>query len=485
MGASRWRVIRQLLTESFILSGCGACLASLGVWGVRALLLLVPGNIPRLDDPAKVQGLFSLLDWRMVGFTIAVSFVTGILFGLFPALQISNPDIASILKEASGRSATGRKQNRIRKVLVGAEMALALVLLASAALLIRTFVGLSSTDPGIDPHHILTMQISLAGGLYSSTAKECEFTVRVLRRIENTPGVEAAAASIVLPIDSDIDLPFNIAGRTPKKGDLYDGETAAKIVVINQAMAKKYWLKENPIGQVIAIGKNLGPQFDDLPRQIVGIVGDVRENGLKDGDVGVMYVPQSQQPEGLTQLANAVLPLSWSVRSHLDRNSLSALVLREIKAIDGQMPIARVRSMEQILSESTSRQNFNMLLLSIFAGIALLLAAIGIYGLMSYAVQQQTKEFGIRMALGADSQALLRLILKQGMTPALLGVGAGLAIAFGVTRLLGSLLYSVKATDPASFAAVAFTLTAVALAATYLPARRAANADPIVALREQ
>lgn len=516
VGASRGRVIRQLLTESVILSGCGGLLSFvLGVWGVRGLLLLVPGNIPRLDDPAKVQGLFSLLDWRMVGFTIAVSFLTGILFGLFPALQISNPDVASTLKEASGRSATGRKQNRIRKLLVGAEMALALVLLASAALLIRTFVGLSTADPGIDPQHVLTMQTSLAGGRYASTAKENDFTVRALRRIENIPGVEAAATSIVLPTDGGVDLPINIAGKPPKRGDLYNGDeqwrsvtphylavfkipllrgrfvqetdtgAAPKIVVINQAMAKKYWPKENPIGQVITIGKGLGPQFDDPPRQIVGIVGDVRETGLRDTNVGVMYLPQSQQPEGITQLANSVLPLSWSVRSRLDRNSLSALVLREIQAIDGQMPIARVRSMEQILSESTSRQNFNMLLLSIFAGIALLLAAIGIYGLMSYAVEQQTQEFGIRMALGADSPARVRLILKQGMTPALLGVAAGLAIALGVTRLLGSLLYGVKPTDPASFVAVALVLTAVALAATYLPARRAAGVDPVIALRQE
>jgi predicted permease len=516
VGASRGRVIRQLLTESVILSGCGGLLGFvLGVWGVRGLLLLVPGNIPRLDDPAKVQGLFSLLDWRMAGFTIAVSFVTGILFGLFPALQISNPDVASTLKEASGRSGTGRKQNRIRKVLVGAEMALALVLLASAALLIRTFVGLSRADPGIDPRHVLTMQTSLAGGRYASTAKENDFTVRALRRIENIPGVEAAATSIVLPTDTEIDLPINIAGKPPKRGDLYNGDeqwrsvtphylavfkipllrgrfvqetdtgAAAKIMVINQAMAKKYWPNENPIGQVITIGKGLGPQFDDQPRQIVGIVGDVRETGLSDTNVGVMYLPQSQQPEGLTQLANSVLPLSWSVRSRLTRNSLSALVLREIQAIDGQMPIARVRSMEQILSESTSRQNFNMLLLSIFAGIALVLAAIGIYGLMSYAVEQQMQEFGIRMALGADSPALVRLILKQGMTPALLGVGAGLVIAFGVTRLLGSLLYGVKPTDPASFVVVALTLTMVALAATYLPARRAAGVDPVIALRQE
>jgi len=516
VGASRRRVIRQLLTESVILSGMGGVLGFLlGVWGVRALLLLVPGNIPRLDDPAKLQGLFSLLDWRMVAFTLGVSFLTGILFGLFPALQISNPDVASTLKEASGRSATSRKQNRVRKLLVGAEMALALVLLISAALLIRTFVGLSKVDAGIDSHHVLTMQTSLAGGRYASTAKENEFTVEALRRIENLPGIEAAATSIVLPTDSEVDLPFNIAGRPPKGGEMYNGDeqwrsvtphylsvfkipllrgrfieetdtaTAAKIVVINQAMANKYWPKENPIGQVITIGKGLGPQFEDPPREIVGVVGNVRETGLRDVNVGVMYLPQSQQPEGIAQLANSVLPLCWSVRSRIDRNTLSSLALHEIQAVDGQMPIARVRTMEQILSESMSRQNFNMLLLSIFAGIALLLAAIGIYGLMSYAVEQRIQEFGIRMALGADSPALTRMIVKQGMTPALIGVAAGLAIAFGATRLLGSLLYGVKPTDPASFAAVAVVLTIVALAATYVPARRAAALDPVVALREE
>jgi putative ABC transport system permease protein len=516
VGATRGRVVRQLLTESVILSGVGGLLGFLlGIWGVRGLLLLAPGNIPRLGDPAKMQSLFSLLDWRMVGFTMAVSFLTGILFGLFPALQISNPDVASTLKESSGRSGTGRKQNRIRKLLVGAEMALALVLLASAALLIRTFIGLSRADPGIDPHHVLTMQTSLAGGRYASTAKENEFAVQALRRIESLPGVEAAATSIELPTDGEIDLPFNIAGRPPKGGDMYNGDeqwrsvtphylsvfkipllrgrfieetdtaAAAKIVVINQAMANRFWPKENPIGQVITIGKNLGPQFEDPPRQIVGVVGNVRETGLRDTNVGVMYLPQSQQPEGITQLANSALPLSWSVRSRIDRNSLSALVLREIQAVDGQMPIARVRTMEQILSESMARQNFNMLLLSIFAGIALLLAAIGIYGLMSYAVEQQMQEFGIRMALGADSPALTRLILKQGMTPALIGVAAGLAIAFGVTRFLASLLYGVNPTDLASFAAVAIVLTAVALAATYLPARRASGLDPVTALREE
>jgi predicted permease len=516
VGASRWRVIRQLLTESVMLAGLGGFLGFvLGVVGVRALLFLVPGNIPRLNDPDKAQQMFSLVDWRIAAFTIGVTFVTGILFGLFPALQISNPDITSTLKEASGRSGTGRKQNRIRKLLVGAEMALALVLLASAALLIRTFIGLSTANAGIDAHHVLTMQISLAGQRYATTEKVDQFTSQVLRRVEGLPGVAAAATAIVLPTNSEIDLPFNIAGKAPKAGENYNGDeqwrsvspryfavfkipllngrllnerdtgNAAKVVIINQAMAKKYWPKENPVGQVIVIGKGLGPQFDDPPREIVGVVGDVRETGLSDTNVGVMYLPASQQPQGLTELANSVLPLCWCIRSNLDQKSLSAAVLKEIQAIDGQMPVSKVRTMEQVLSEGTARQNFNMLLLTIFAGIALILAAIGIYGLMSYSVEQQTQELGIRMALGADKKQLLRLIVTQGMTPALLGVAAGVGIAFGVTRLLASLLYGVKPTDPASFVLVAVVLTVVAFAATCLPARRAMNVDPVVALREE
>lgn len=517
IGASRWRVVRQLLTESVILSGLGGIAGFiLGAWGVRTLLLLVPGNIPRLTDAEHVQSVLSILDWRVAAFTIAISFVTGIVFGLFPALHISNPDVASTLKEASGRSGTGRGQNRMRKVLVGAEMALALVLLAGAALLIRTFVGLNKVNPGIDPHHVLTLQTSLAGGNYSSTQKVDNLTVQVVRRIEALPGVQAAAMAIVLPTDSEIDIPFNIVGKPPKAGQQFNGDeqwrfvsphyfavfkipllrgrllnerdmnNSAKVVVINQAMAKKYWPKEDPMGQVIIIGKGLGPQFNDDPRQIVGIVGDVRETGLASKDpVGVMYIPQSQVPEPLTQLANSVLPLSWCIRSQMDPNSLRTAIQKEFQAVDGQISLSKIRTMDQVIAEGVSRQGFNMLLLSIFAGIALVLAAIGIYGLMSYSVEQQTQELGIRMALGAGKQDVLKLIIKQGMTPACIGVAAGVAVAFGITRLLASLLYGVKASDPLTFVMVALALTAVALFATYIPARRAVRVDPVVALREE
>jgi putative ABC transport system permease protein len=437
------------------------------------------------------------------------------LFGLFPALHISKPDVASTLKEASGRSSTGRRQNRVRALLVAGEMALALVLLACAALLIRTFVGLQTVDAGINPHHVLTMQTSLAGAEFSSTAKVDNFTTQVLRRIEGLPGVQAAATAIVLPTDSEVDLPFNIAGKPPKAGQDFNGDeqwrsvsphyfsvfkipllrgrllserdtnNSARVLIINQAMAKKYWPKEDALGQVITIGKGLGPQFNDPPRQIVGIVGDVRETGLADRDVGVMYIPASQVPEGLTQLANNVLPLSWCIRSAMDPMSLRTAIEHQIQAVNGQMPVAKVRTMDQVIAEGVSRQHFNMLLLSIFAAIALVLAAIGIYGLMSYSVEQQTQELGIRMALGAGKEQVLKLIVGQGMLPVGIGVAVGLGIAFGVTRLLSSLLFGVKPSDPLTFGGVAAVLTVVALFAIYIPARRAMKVDPVVALRNE
>jgi predicted permease len=262
-----------------------------------------------------------------------------------------------------------------------------------------------------------------------------------------------------------------------------DTGASARVVIINDAMAKKYWPKQDALGQMIVIGKGLGPQFEEPPRQIVGIAGNVRENGLGNAGVGVMYVPQSQMTEGLTALANSVIPLSWSVRTSADPSSLRAAVERELHGVDGQMPISRERTMTEVLSGAVARQSFNMVLLSIFAGVALILAAIGIYGLMSYSVDQRTQEIGIRMALGADRGRMLRAILRQGMTLAVVGVVVGLLLAYAMTRLLASLLFGVKASDPLAFAAVAAILTMVGLVATYIPARRATAIDPASALR--
>jgi predicted permease len=512
MGASRGRVIRQLLSESVLLAGCGGLLGyALGAAGVRGLLLLTPGNIPRLTATNGTHATIPVLDWRVAVFTIAVSVLTGIVFGLFPALHTSKPNLSTALKEASGRSGTGLRHNRVRSVLVISEVALALVLLVGATLLIRTFVGMRSVNPGFDAHNVLTLETSLAGGSYGTTAKVNNLSTQVVRRIESLPGVEAAASAIVLPVESGIDLPFTIAGKPPTQGD-YNGDeqwrfasphyfqafkipllrgrffneadsgNSARVVIINDLMAKKYWGKDDPIGQVITIGKGLGPQFEDPPRLIVGIVGNVRESGLANQD-SVMYIPQGQVPEGLTALANSVIPLSWAIRTPTEPMSMRESVERELHAVDGLMPISRERSMEQVISEAVSRSSFNMVLLSIFAGIALVLAAIGIYGLMSYSVHQRTQEIGIRMALGAGRGNMLNLVLRQGMLLAGTGLVLGLALALGATRVLGSLLFGVKASDPQTFGAVAAILAIVALSAAYIPARRATDIDPAIALR--
>jgi predicted permease len=514
IGASRGDLIRQLLTESVLLSAIGGVLGLIvGTWSVPLLLAVSPGNLPRINDESHAASAISTLDWHVLAFTFAIALLTGVLFGLLPALRISKLDVNSVLKEASGRSGTGLRHNRARSILVAAEMALAVILVVGAALMIRTFVGLRSAQPGFDPHNVITMQTSLSGGRYDNTAKAENMARQVVDRIEALPGVRAAAAAVALPVEGGIDLPFSIEGIQPAKGELYNGDEqwrfvsphyfsalrvpllrgrafdlrdsgkSERVAIVNQAFANKYWPKGDPIGQRITIGKGLGPEFEEPARQIVGMVGNVRETSLKDTDEPVMYIPQSQTTDGLTKLADSVIPLSWIVQTAGDPASLSAAIQREIRSVDNQLAASKVRTMEQVISESTARQNFNMLLLTIFAGLALLLAAIGIYGLMSYSVEQRTQELGIRMALGASRGDMLKLVVRQGMLLAGIGVVIGLGASFGLNRLLANMLFGVKATDPVTYAAVAAILVSVALLACYIPARRATKIDPLVALR--
>ena len=514
MGANRLRIVRQLLTESVILALAGGVIGFLlGAWGVRVLLAIAPGDLPRVNDGLQGAAAVSALDWRVLGFTLAIAFATGILFGLFPAVHVSRLDVNSALKDTSGRAGTGRHQNRARGFLVVSEIALAVILLVGAALMIRTFASLRAVNPGFDPHNILTLQTSLSGGRYDTTAKVENLVRQMTPRLEGLPGVESAAIAIMLPIEGGIDLPFNIAGKPPAKGSLYNGDeqwrsvsshyfaafkipllrgrrfdehdsgASARVVIINEAMAKKYWPNDDPIGRSVTIGRGLGPEFEEPAREIVGIVGNVRENGLTDARQSVMYVPAGQVTDGLTQLANKVLPMSWVVRTSMEPTAVTSAIQHEFLAVDGQMAVSKVRTMEQVISDSTARQNFNMLLLTIFAGTALLLAALGIYGLMSYSVQQRTQEIGIRVALGASGGDMLRMVVRHGLLLAGIGLGAGLAAAFGLTRLLSSLLFGVKTYDPMAFGAVVVTLAAVAWVAIYIPARRATRIDPLVALR--
>jgi predicted permease len=478
------------------------------------LLAVSPGNLPRINDEGHVASVLSALDWHVLAFTLAIALLTGVLFGLLPALRISKLEVNSVLKEASGRSGTGLRHNRVRSILVSAEMALAVILVAGAALMIRTFVGLRAVQPGFDPHNVITMQTSLSGGRYDSAAKAENMTRQVVDHMEALPGVRAAAATVMLPVDSiGLDLPFTIEGIPPAKGEVYNGDelwrfisphyfgalrvpvlrgsafdqrntgNSARVVIINQAFARKYWPKGDPMGQRITIGKGLGPQFEEPAREIVGVVANIREMGLAGGDRPVMYIPQSQVPDGLIKLANNVIPLNWIIQTAGDPSSLSAAIQHEIQSVDSQLAASKIRTMDQVISESTARQNFNMLLLTIFAGLALVLAAIGIYGLMAYTVEQRTQEIGIRMALGAGRGDMLKSIMRQGMLLSGIGVAIGLAASFGLNRLLGSLLFGVKATDPLTYAAVAAILISVALLATYIPARRATRIDPMIALR--
>jgi len=516
IGASRGQIVRQLLTESMMLAFAGGVAGlALGAAGIRMLLAFSPGNIPRVNDPQHPTASLSLIDWRVLAFLFAISLLTGVLFGLLPAIRVSRLDVNSALKESSSRSGTGLKHNRIRGLLVVGEVAFAIILLTGAALMIRTFASLRSAKSGLDPVNVLTMQTALSGSRYASTAQVENVVRQATERIESVPGVEFASAALVIPMGGNaIDLPFTIDGRAPAHGkyegdeqwrfvsthyfealhipllrgrtfDRRDTSKSDHVIIINEALAKKYWPRGDPLGQRMTLGHGLGADFEEGPRQIVGIVGSVTEAGLSSGLVPAMYVPQGQITDGLTRLANSLLPMSWLIRTKTDPLSAVSPIRHEFEALDGQLTPSKILTMETVIKDSTTRENFNMLMLSVFAAVALLLAAVGIYGLMSYAVEQRTQEIGIRMALGAGRGAMMKMVLGQGMTLVGVGVVIGLAAAFGLTRLLAGLLFGVKAGDPLTFAAVAVILTAVALVAAFVPAQRATRVDPILALRQE
>jgi predicted permease len=516
IGASRGDIIRQVLVESVLLSSIGAVVGLvIGIWGAHALLALSPGDLPRAADFADASLVRSILDWRLLGFTAAIGVLTGVLFGLAPALHLARANLGLALKEGGDRGSTGVRVGRTRGMLVVAEMSLAVVLLVGALLLIRTFAGLRAVNPGFNPTNVLTVETSLAGAKYATTRQVESLTRQVTARINALPGVQASALALSLPTFPSFDLPFRIEGR-PLAGDsqfhgdepwrfgspdyfrtlgiplqrgrlFTDADTggASPVLIVNAAMARQYWPDGDAIGQQITIGKGLGPEFDDATRQIVGIVGDVREIGLNSPAPAVMYLPAAQVPDALTRVGNAVLPITWVVRAAANPLALTPSIQREFLAVDSQLAIAHVRTMEQALSESIARQSFNMLLLTIFGAIALLLAAIGIYGLMSYSVEQGAHEIGVRLALGAARRDILTLIVGRGMRLVAIGVVVGAVAAIGATRVLSRMLFGVRSTDPATYALVAGALAAIAFVACYLPARRAMRLDPIMAMRQE
>ena len=508
IGAGRGRVIRQLLTESVLLSLAGGVLGlGLGYAGVRALLAINPGDVPRIGE----RGSAVVLDWRVLLFTLAVSVLTGILFGLIPAFNVSRADLNLTLKE-SGQRSGGLRQNKARSILVISEVALALVLLMGATLLIRTFIALRGVNPGFDTHNVLTMEMSLTGRRFETTAEVNQLVREAERRVTSLPGVSSLASTCFVPLQGGFGLPFIIEGRPLTNGPAHGGGSwrtvspryfevfripllrgrmftdrddggGSPIVLINEGLAKQFWPNSDPVGQRITIGKGMGPEFEEPPREIIGIVGDVRNQGLDNNPDPIMYIPVAQVKDGVTALNNRIIPITWAVRTNVEPFSLSREIQAELRVASGGLPVAHIRSMEEVRRESTSRADFNLTLLAIFAGVALLLATIGIYGLIAYSVQNRTQEIGIRMALGASRQDVRRMVVKQGMMLVLIGVFLGAAAGLGLTRLMVSLLYGVKAADPVSLVSAAAALASVALLATYVPALRASRVDPIVSLR--
>jgi putative ABC transport system permease protein len=500
LGAGRWRLVRQFLTESVLLAVCGG-VAGLGV-GYAAMVALraalPPFSLPRETNIA--------MDGRILLFSLAISVVTGVLFGLVPAIQAARPDLAATIKEG-GRGSTAGGRRRMRSVLVVAEVALAFVLLTGAGLLLRSFRNLMRVDAGFDAANAITAGLPIPEKRFPDPAQLNAYLREIVAGVEAVPGVREAAMTSALPLQGwGYGMPYQIAGRpmvdranrqacffkmvSPsyfhtlgirlRKGRSlteHDAKGSPPVAVINETMAKKEFPKEDPIGRRILIQEivpgraELGPE---IPWEIVGVIADEKIDGLNDQRSVGMYVSNEQSP---------VFGMSLVVRTAMDPLTLQESLRRAVHQIDKDQPLTDVRTLEQIKSENVGPDRLQTILLGSFAGVAMLLSAIGIYGVISYAVAQRTHEIGIRAALGADAGSLLRLILRGGMALTAAGLAIGFAGALAVTQLMGDLLFGVGARDPATLAAVAAGLACIALLACYVPARRAAKVDPVVALR--
>ncbi len=496
MGATRGRVMRQLLTESLLLSLMGGALGLLlAMWSVDVIIKLSPDSIPLLKE--------TTLDARVLIFTLIVSTVTGIVFGLAPALQTSRMDLGETLKEGGRTGTEGARRNRMRSILVVSEIALSLVLLIGAGLLMKSFYRLLKTDPGYSPERVLSVTVALNQRKFTDDQARAAFFTEAVNRIKQLPGVETASVGNMLPLgNTDIINSFNIVGRAPfapneyhsarsyiigpdyfralsiplKRGRTFtdaDTKTSPSVILINEAFAHRFFPDQDPVGQRLALDDDSNNPLP--PREIVGIVGDVRFEKLNDDYQPEFYVPYTQSPRAVMEVI---------VRSSTrDAAALTPSVRSAIKSVDSNMLIWQTRTMDELVGRSVAPQRFNMLLLALFALVALILASVGIYGVMAYSVAQRTHEIGIRMALGAQRRDVLRMILNQGMGLALVGVCFGLAAALAATRIMRSLLYEISPTDVSTFAGVTALLACVALLACLIPARRATKVDPMIALR--
>jgi predicted permease len=511
IGAGRFRVIRQLLTESVVLAFAGGVLGlAVARWGTQAVLAAVPGGLPRMENIAA--------DGWVLAFTLGLSLLTGIAFGLAPALQVSVTDLHETLKEGSRGSSAGHR--RLRNLLVVSEVAAALVLLAGAGLMLRTVRSLGGVNPGFDPDRVLTFSVGLSPANTTSSDRILQTLDQTVDRIQSAPGVKSAAITSLMPLGgSDSEIPFYVNGRPrpTSQGDMswallyatspgylkamnvpllrgryiepQDMHRGSHIAVIDEVMARTFFPREDPIGKSIVVADlsgALGPGAS-IPMEIVGIVGHVSHWGLaSDGAARVrseLYLPLSQIPDQFMQ--GMAASSTFVVRTGADPLATLSAVRAAVLQAGSDQPVYGVRTMDQIVSDSIADRRFSMLLLGIFAGLALLLAAVGIYGVISYTVAQRTREIGIRMVLGARQADVLKVVVAQGMLPVLTGVAIGLAASFGLTRLMTGMLYGVSAGDPATLVGMALVLAAVALIATLVPARRATRVAPAVALRSE
>jgi putative ABC transport system permease protein len=492
LGASRWRVVRQLLTESVMLSLAGGALGLLlSVWLTRLFITVSPPNTPRFDEIKP--------DVRVFAFTLALTVITGLVFGLAPALQASRIDLNERLKEG-GRTGSGASHNRLRSLMMVSEIALSFMLLVGAGLLMKSFMRLREISPGFNADNVLTMRVSLLPAKYPEGEPRVQLLRQTVEHLKAIPGVQSAGAVLSLPLGGDTFLVGRSLIReghpaTPEESSnaLYlaatpdyfrtlqipvirgrgftEQDTAQnpKVVIVNETLARQLWPGESPIGKHFTIWRD-----EKFPREIVGVDVDTKPS-LDDEAGPQMYVPYAQD--------SSWGGMSLVIRTNGDPTAMTAAVRNEIRALDKGIPIFNVKTMNDVLVTSVGPRRTPMLLLSAFAGVALLLAMIGIYGVTAYYVTQRTQEIGIRMALGAQMSDVVKLVLKSGMTLALIGLAVGLAGAFALTRLMSSLLFGVNPTDVVTFATVSLCLLVTALIACYLPARRATKVDPLVALR--
>jgi putative ABC transport system permease protein len=499
LGAGSFRLIRQFLTESILLAGLGGVVGLLfAVWGIGLLTTFIPDNISQARSIS--------IDAKVLLFTLGVSLLTGLIFGLAPALQASRFNLNETLKEGGRDSAAGSRGNRIRSLLVVAEVAVSLILLIGAGLLINSFLRLRNVDPGFRADNLLTMRIVLPELKYPDHARRSAFYTELINRIEALPGVKSAAVANWIPLVRQGDsIGFSIEGRpdpAPGQGQrptvvtrvtspryfrtmgiqLLNGREfgdedkvdSPAVAVVSETMARRFWPDEDPIGKRITPGQLDSTDPDDWIT-IVGVAKDVRQVELVAPPKPQMYLSYRQ--------AAFFAPRHLVVSTAVEPLGMAAVVRKAVWEIDKDQPVSNIKTMEDVLSESIARQRFSMLLLGIFAALALVLAAVGIYGVMSYSVAQRTHEIGIRMALGARKRDVLKLTVGEALKLVLVGVVIGLVASFLLTRVMSSLLYGIGATDPTTFAGISLVLIGVALLASYIPARRATRIDPMVALR--